>query len=131
MTSEFQMSLPYPNHSLSQMASPQGPNTHQAHPTASSGMAIRHRVSGARQNVLIVSLLVGLLFSSLDTSIVATSLVTISREMDDFVNAPWIVLAYLLTYMGIYDFLFRCARPPQNSMPLTCQRLRCLHLEAQ
>ena len=43
----------------------------------------------------------GLLFSSLDTSIVSTSLVTISHDMNDFVNAPWIVLAYLLTYMGI------------------------------
>lgn len=42
----------------------------------------------------------GLLFSTLDTSIVATSLVTISHDMNDFVNGPWIVLAYLLTYMG-------------------------------
>ncbi|GAB0133498.1 hypothetical protein EsDP_00001905 [Epichloe bromicola] len=63
-------------------------------------MTNRQGVSGPRQKVLIVALLVGLLFSSLDTSIVATSLVTISHEMDDFVNAPWIVLAYLLTYMG-------------------------------
>lgn len=42
----------------------------------------------------------GLLFSSLDSSIVATSLVTISHDLQDFVNAPWIILAYLLTYMG-------------------------------
>lgn len=46
------------------------------------------------------SLLVGLLFSTLDTSIVATSLVTISHDLNDFINAPWIVLAYLLTYMS-------------------------------
>ncbi|KAM5346562.1 hypothetical protein ACJ41O_009567 [Fusarium nematophilum] len=45
-------------------------------------------------------LLTGLLFSSLDTSIVSTSLVTISHDLDDFINAPWIVLVYLLTYMG-------------------------------
>jgi MFS family permease len=45
-------------------------------------------------------LLVGLLFSTLDTSIVATSLVTISQDLNDFINAPWIVLAYLLTYMS-------------------------------
>lgn len=45
-------------------------------------------------------LLVGLLISTLDTTIVSTSLVTISNDLDDFVNAPWIVLAYLLTYMG-------------------------------
>ncbi len=47
------------------------------------------------------SLLLGLLFSSLDTSIASTSLITISRELQDFENAPWIVLAYLLTYMGM------------------------------
>ncbi|KAI9163270.1 putative MFS-type transporter C16A3.17c [Paramyrothecium foliicola] len=57
-------------------------------------------MGGIRQTMLIISLLMGLLFSSLDTSIVSTSLVTISHDMKDFVNAPWIVLAYLLTYMG-------------------------------
>ena len=45
-------------------------------------------------------LLVGLLISTLDTTIVSTSLVTISNDMGDFINAPWVVLAYLLTYMG-------------------------------
>ncbi|PHH89368.1 hypothetical protein CDD83_6190 [Cordyceps sp. RAO-2017] len=57
-------------------------------------------VGGVRRAVVMASLLVGLLFSSIDTSIVSTSLVTISHELNDFVNAPWIVLAYLLTYMG-------------------------------
>ncbi|KAG5990192.1 hypothetical protein E4U52_004864 [Claviceps spartinae] len=97
MASEYQMSLPYPNHSLSQMTSSEAPKTH---PDASASMADNERVSGARQKVLVVSLLIGLLFSSLDTAIVATSLITISHEMNDFVHAPWIVLAYLLTYMG-------------------------------
>ncbi|KAG6066762.1 hypothetical protein E4U32_005409 [Claviceps aff. humidiphila group G2b] len=108
MASEYQMSLPYPNHSLSQMTSSEAPKTRQAqaHPDASASMADNERVSGARQKVLVVSLLIGLLFSSLDTAIVATSLITISHEMNDFVHAPWIVLAYLLTYMGIYDFIF-------------------------
>ncbi|KAG6156833.1 hypothetical protein E4U22_001768 [Claviceps purpurea] len=108
MASEYQMSLPYPNHSLSQMTSSQAPKTRQAqaHLDANAIMADNERVSGARQKVLVVSLLIGLLFSSLDTAIVATSLITISHEMNDFVHAPWIVLAYLLTYMGIYDFLF-------------------------
>lgn len=96
MTREHQMPLPYPNPSLSQMSSLQGTNPITPPPM----MPNRHRVSGSRQKVLILSLLVGLLFSSLDTSIVATSLVTISHELNDFVNAPWIVLAYLLTYMG-------------------------------
>ena len=47
----------------------------------------------------------GLMISSLDTSIVSTSLITISHEFNNFVTAPWIVLAYLLTYMGT---LFTC-----------------------
>lgn len=51
------------------------------------------------------SLLMGLLFSSLDTSIVSTSLVTISHDLNDFTNAPWIVLAYLLTYMGMFPHI--------------------------
>ncbi|KAG5966697.1 hypothetical protein E4U57_002011 [Claviceps arundinis] len=102
MASEYQMSLPYPNHSLSQMTSSEAPKTRQAqaHPDGSASMADNERVSGARQKVLVVSLLIGLLFSSLDTAIVATSLITISHEMNDFVHAPWIILAYLLTYMG-------------------------------
>lgn len=53
-------------------------------------------------------LLVGLLFSSLDSSIVATSLVTISKDLEDFVNAPWIILAYLLTYMGMTSLILPC-----------------------
>lgn len=47
------------------------------------------------------SLLLGLLFSSLDASIVSTSLVTISIDLRDFLNAPWVVLAYLLAYLGL------------------------------
>lgn len=47
------------------------------------------------------SLLLGLLFSSLDASIVSTSLVTISIELHDFLKAPWVVLAYLLAYLGL------------------------------
>jgi hypothetical protein len=27
---------------------------------------------------------------------------TISHDFGDFINAPWIVLAYLLTYMGTF-----------------------------
>jgi hypothetical protein len=42
------------------------------------------------------------MFSCVDTSIVSTALVNISspNELDDYLNAPWAVLAYLLTYMS-------------------------------
>ncbi|KAI4604318.1 hypothetical protein KJ359_000453 [Pestalotiopsis sp. 9143b] len=53
-----------------------------------------------KQIMLVIILLLGLLFSSLDASIVSTSLVTISVNLSDFVNSPWVALSYLLAYMG-------------------------------
>ncbi|KAI1320435.1 putative MFS multidrug transporter [Xylariaceae sp. FL0255] len=58
-------------------------------------------VGGWRQVALVAILLLGLLFSSLDASIVSTSLVTISINLNDFQDAPWVVLAYLLAYLGL------------------------------
>lgn len=46
------------------------------------------------------SLCFGLLLSVMDSSIVATALVVIAREFEDFVNVQWIILSYLLTYLG-------------------------------
>lgn len=47
------------------------------------------------------SVLLGMMFSCLDMSIVSTALVKISVDLDnDYLNAPWVILAYLLTYMG-------------------------------
>ncbi|CAG9940841.1 unnamed protein product [Clonostachys rosea f. rosea IK726] len=96
---EGRLPLSYPNPSLGQMATPAG-GSESSHTTKSARLGPKHPVQGARQVVLVISLLLGLLFSTLDTSIIATSLITISHEMQDFSNAPWIVLAYLLTYMG-------------------------------
>ena len=46
------------------------------------------------------SLLFGLLLSGMDSTIVSTALVSIGTYFDDFVNVQWIVLAYLLSYLG-------------------------------
>ncbi|PHH65204.1 hypothetical protein CDD81_3063 [Ophiocordyceps australis] len=99
MAPEHGMSLPYPNPSFSQMALEERESHDKEvhHQTTELDVP---RVKGVRQGILVATLLVGLLFASLDTSIVSTSLVTISHELNDFVNAPWIILAYLLTYMG-------------------------------
>ncbi|RDA83749.1 hypothetical protein CP532_4990 [Ophiocordyceps camponoti-leonardi (nom. inval.)] len=102
MANDAPISLSYPNPSFSQMAclDPE-PDDYQARPNENMDKQLGLQpVRGIRQTVIIISLLLGLLFSTIDTSIVSTSLVTISRELNDFVNAPWIVLAYLLTYMG-------------------------------
>ncbi|KAJ3534958.1 hypothetical protein NM208_g7332 [Fusarium decemcellulare] len=100
MPDEYRVSLSYPNPSLGQMAMLEEQGDGDVQPTTPISGLRKHSVTGPRQVVLVISLLIGLLFSSLDTSIVSTSLVTISLDLDDFVNAPWIVLAYLLTYMG-------------------------------
>lgn len=42
----------------------------------------------------------GLLFSVMDTTIVSTALVTIAADLEDFQNMYWVVLAYLLSYLG-------------------------------
>ncbi|KAK7420631.1 hypothetical protein QQX98_002625 [Neonectria punicea] len=99
MANDYNVSLPYPNPSLGQMATLEEGSGSDGPSTAVSGIQ-KHAVTGARQIVLVLCLLTGLLFSALDTSIVSTSLVTVSQDLNDFVNAPWIVLAYLLTYMG-------------------------------
>ncbi|KAJ8126637.1 hypothetical protein O1611_g7001 [Lasiodiplodia mahajangana] len=66
-----------------------------------SAAAYQHLLVGWRRATLVSILLLGLLFSSLDASIVSTSLVTISIDLHDFLNAPWVVLAYLLAYLGL------------------------------
>ncbi|PFH61700.1 hypothetical protein XA68_16500 [Ophiocordyceps unilateralis] len=101
MANDAAISLSYPNPSFSQMAclDPEPDDGRHHHKELDKQFRLKP-VDKVRQVVVIISLLVGLLFSSLDTSIVSTSLVTISHELNDFVNAPWIVLAYLLTYMG-------------------------------
>ncbi|KAH6628404.1 major facilitator superfamily domain-containing protein [Chaetomium tenue] len=40
------------------------------------------------------------MFSCLDASIVSTALVSISVELQNYHDTPWVVLAYLLTYMS-------------------------------
>ncbi|KAI0388569.1 putative MFS multidrug transporter [Xylariaceae sp. FL0594] len=64
-------------------------------------MARQDAIGGWRQTVLVAILLLGLLFSSLDASIVSTSLVTLSIDLHNFLDAPWVVLAYLLAYLGL------------------------------
>ncbi|KAL7808234.1 major facilitator superfamily domain-containing protein [Trichoderma gracile] len=102
MTTEYRVSLSYPNPSLGQMvAGSQTSNSIDDEASRSKlGYGDSGQVRGLQQAALVITLLAGLLISTLDTTIVSTSLVTISNDLEDFANAPWIVLAYLLTYMG-------------------------------
>lgn len=40
------------------------------------------------------------MFSCLDTSIVSTALVSISKDFNNSTDTPWSILGYLLTYMS-------------------------------
>ena len=61
------------------------------------------------------------MFSCLDTSVVSTALVSISSDMGNYEDAPWVILSYLLTYMSEHQHapaLVVCAAstdpPPQK-----------------
>ena len=62
------------------------------------------------------SLLVGLFFSLLDTTIVSTSLLASSSDLNDFRDGSWVVLAYLLSFMG--NFQPRLEDHPSRLLPL-------------
>ncbi|KAI1449275.1 MFS general substrate transporter [Annulohypoxylon stygium] len=63
-------------------------------------MPYQRAVHGWRQVILITTQLIGLLFSAIDASIVSTALVTISISLQNFLDSPWVVLSYLLAYLG-------------------------------
>ncbi|KAK1596879.1 major facilitator superfamily transporter [Colletotrichum navitas] len=89
--------LSYPNPSLGDTAGFAASNL--------PSRPVEHSLASMRENrihkfLIVTSLLLGLFLATLDTSIIATSLITISEEFNDYGNAPWVLLAYLLTYMG-------------------------------
>lgn len=43
----------------------------------------------------------GLFLSLMDTSIIATSILTIATEFNSLANAYWVVLSYQLAYLGM------------------------------
>ena len=49
---------------------------------------------------LIYSLCIALFLSSLELSVVSTSLVAITNDLHGFSRSSWVVTAYLLTYFG-------------------------------
>ncbi|ROW03115.1 hypothetical protein VMCG_05822 [Cytospora schulzeri] len=55
---------------------------------------------GWRLWILTVAMWLGLFLSTLETTIVSTSLVSITNALDGFLFRDWVVTAYLLTYTG-------------------------------
>ncbi|KAM0280661.1 hypothetical protein ACHAQH_003969 [Verticillium albo-atrum] len=94
--------LPYPNHTLGDMADLSNvafDQTRRGKGSASLNPG-RRPLGRARQNVLVCCLLLGFFFSTVDTCIVSIPLLAISKEFDDFTSSTWVILAYLLTYMA-------------------------------
>jgi hypothetical protein len=56
--------------------------------------------SGKRLLTIRRSLCLALFLGAIDSSMVSTALVTIGRDFNDFIHLQWVVLAYLLTYLG-------------------------------
>ncbi|KAL1907481.1 hypothetical protein Sste5344_006670 [Sporothrix stenoceras] len=51
-----------------------------------------------------VAILLGFFFSLLDTTIISTSLLATSEDLNGFRDSSWVVIGYLLTYMGFSIF---------------------------
>ena len=51
-------------------------------------------------------LCIGLLLSTLETTIVATALIPISSSLGEYEKSNWIVVSYLLTYTGMSNCIF-------------------------
>ncbi|KAI2619234.1 major facilitator superfamily transporter [Hypoxylon sp. NC1633] len=68
---------------------------------------VRPELPALRFWLLCLGLLMGLLLSFLDTSIVATSIFAIATDFDALSSVNWVVLAYSLTYLGCAVLLAR------------------------
>jgi len=59
-------------------------------------------------HITLARLCLGVFLSSLETTIIATALVTISSDLGHFDKSSWIVVAYLLTYTGNGQAIYLC-----------------------
>ncbi len=85
-----------------------------------------HKISYLLTLSTYLSILLGLMFSCLDTSIVSTALVNISADLGhDELDAPWAILAYLLSYMSeCRPFFFDLGAPQPVLGPADIDTLR-------
>lgn len=77
-----------------QQPSPSSPNNHE------QPKQQKPYLYGWRLYLVQFSLYLGLVLSIMDSSAVSTALVTIGAHFDDFIHIQWVVLAYMLTYLG-------------------------------
>ncbi|PKS13033.1 hypothetical protein jhhlp_000374 [Lomentospora prolificans] len=73
---------------------------HNSSQQASQGDAVNIYPEGWRLYILIFGLCLSLLLSTVETTIVSTSLVSITNALEGFGRRDWVVTSYLLTYAG-------------------------------
>ncbi|KAL9110367.1 MAG: hypothetical protein Q9227_005098 [Pyrenula ochraceoflavens] len=66
-------------------------------------------IEGLKLKLLVAVLCIGLLMSSLETTIIGTALISIGSDLGDFSKATWITTAYLITYTGFLIIFARCS----------------------
>ena len=59
-----------------------------------------------KAHMVLTRLCLGVFLSSLETTVIATALVTISSDLGHFDKSSWIVVAYLLTYTGSEEAIY-------------------------
>ncbi|RDL40000.1 Uncharacterized protein BP5553_04340 [Venustampulla echinocandica] len=72
-----------------------------------NAMVKREPMTTWRLTLVLACIGVGLFLSLLDTTVVATMLTAISEDFGGFRDAPWIILAYTLSYVGFAVALAR------------------------
>ena len=69
----------------------------------------------------LLRLCLSLLLSTLETTIVSTSLISITNALQGFENRDWVVTSYLLTYTGNTPFQPNSSSYYLNRPDLTCK----------
>ncbi|KAM5344235.1 hypothetical protein ACJ41O_012772 [Fusarium nematophilum] len=87
-------------HAEKQEVAVPGPEPARASPSDSQNEREKVYLQGWQMRLLTIALWISLFLSTLETTIVSTSLVSITNALSGFLLRDWIVTSYLLTYTG-------------------------------
>ncbi|OJD28332.1 hypothetical protein ACJ73_00257 [Blastomyces percursus] len=87
-------------HEMSQVKGEIGQDNEESNVGPTAENEVPRYIHGWRMYLLIAGIWLSLFLSTLETTIVSTSLVSITNALDGFEKRDWIVTSYLLTYTG-------------------------------
>ncbi|PGH09842.1 hypothetical protein GX51_00529 [Blastomyces parvus] len=87
-------------HEMSQIKAEIGRDNEESNVGPTAENEVPRYIRGWRMYLLTVGIWLSLFLSTLETTIVSTSLVSITNALDGFEKRDWIVTSYLLTYTG-------------------------------